>query len=247
MNKHCATVSILSYFGFWRRRLLNDLLLNPYVVGPCRSFLQADGLLRQLLLRHAFRPKLSGQRVSPSLLFLNPYFLPLQIGRHIYTLLSLPMMRDLRQPGACQSVEKCGSTLPEPTDPSTEYWPHYLNGGAVSMVSENLLRGGWKKFEPTKVYTTSANRGGLCDDPVQGEDHMIVGTFLSPSYENVPVIWHWKTGGLLIMWWKAKILARVHSDSNIIIFLLSWPRYIPITVKKFTTFVIFPLSNTLNI
>lgn len=107
------------------------------------------------------------------------------------------MMCTPRQRGAYQSSDKCGTSLPEPTDPVTDYCPHCLNGGAVSTVVNNLPSGGWKVYEPTKDYATFANRAGLCGDPTQGTDHMIGGTFLPASYPHVPVVEHWKTGGLV--------------------------------------------------
>lgn len=104
------------------------------------------------------------------------------------------VMCDPRQRGAYKSADKCGSELVEPTNPVIDYCPHCLNGGAVGSVYGNLPKGGWKVYDPVNNFGAFGNRAGLCGDPRGGTDHMIGGTFVPPSYNNVPIVRHWKTG-----------------------------------------------------
>lgn len=99
-----------------------------------------------------------------------------------------------RQRGAYQSV-KCPYNLPEPRNPVIDYCAHCLSGGSVGAVKQNLPLGGWRVYDPTKRFFSSANRAGLCGDPKGDASHMIGGTFM--PYDTVPIVNHYKSGGLV--------------------------------------------------
>lgn len=106
------------------------------------------------------------------------------------------MMCEPRQRGAYRS-EKCGYDLPFPADPVTDYCAHCLNGGTVATVSAHLPRDGWKVFEPTKDFDGTADRAGLCGDAKGHSAHMVGGDFVPLRYGTVPMVAHYKTGGLV--------------------------------------------------
>lgn len=101
-----------------------------------------------------------------------------------------------RQRGAYHS-QKCGFNLQFPRNPVTDFCAHCLNGGTVATVSAHLPPGGWQIYEPVSNFAGSANRAGLCGDPKGRHEHMIGGDFLPLSYRTVPMVAHWKTGGVV--------------------------------------------------
>ncbi|KAI0565070.1 Cellulose/chitin-binding protein [Gracilaria domingensis] len=104
------------------------------------------------------------------------------------------MMCTPRQRGAYHAKDKCGSNLPHPSNPITDYCPHCLNGGTVATVKQNLPPGGWKEYNPITDAST-LKRAGLCGDPRGKNDHMIGGKFM--KYDKVPIVSKWKSGSVV--------------------------------------------------
>lgn len=106
------------------------------------------------------------------------------------------MMCEPRQRGAYRS-QKCGYDMDFPKDPVTDYCAHCLNGGTVATVSAHLPPFGWRVYEPTKDFEGSGDRAGLCGDAKGHNAHMIGGDFMPLRYNSVPMVSHYKTGGVV--------------------------------------------------
>lgn len=124
--------------------------------------------------------------LSAILLFLSIYVRPASAHG---------MMCTPRQRGAYRST-KCGYDLPFPQNPVTDHCAHCLNGGTVAVVQAHLPPGGWTVYEPTKNFDAT-ERAGLCGDAAGHNYHMIGGDFMPLRYQNVPMVAHWKTGGVV--------------------------------------------------
>lgn len=117
------------------------------------------------------------------------------------------LMCEPRQRGAYIS-DKCGSDLPNPANPVTDYCAHCLNGGTVATVKAHLPPGGWTLYEPTKNFAASGDRAGLCGDAAGHNEHMLGGDFMPPEYGNVPMVKHWKKGS------HVDFLAEIDTNHN---------------------------------
>ena len=79
-----------------------------------------------------------------------------------------------------------------PPDVMTDYCSHCLNGGAKDTVAANLPPDGWKVYDPIDDFESSAQRAGLCGDPVGSDAHMMGGSWM--PYKEVPMTQSYKKG-----------------------------------------------------